>query len=388
MAARDNYSDNPAPLVVISGAGFDRRFHHLWLKKSEKNHRSLFLGGRYILFAVFTAAIWLTLSGCATHAHVPGVHPDIFWPNPPEIKRIEFVRAVSKPKDLGIHPGILKRLVNYIVGRASAPIVSPYGIATDSQGRLYVVDTFLKRVHVFDAARNQYFFFPADRTMLASPIGIAIDKRGIIYVTDSKRGVVYIFKDKGKTFLSTIGRGIFKRPTGIAVNPKTSELLVVDTLQSRIFRFDLAKRSPKGSFGTDGAMTGMFHYPTNIFVTLTGDIIVSDALNFRVQIFSPKGRFLFTFGRMGDAPGTFSRPKGVAADSDGNIYVVDALFDNIQVFDKSGRLLMAFGEHGTGYGEFWLPTGIYIDNNDLIYVSDSSNKRVQIFRYLKEDMTK
>jgi DNA-binding beta-propeller fold protein YncE len=343
---------------------------------------------RHIVPAAFTAAICLVMSGCARHADVSGVRPDIFWPNPPEVKRIEFVKAVSKPEDLNIRPGILKRWVNYIIGRAAASIVSPYGITTDSQGRLYVVDTFLKRIHVFDASRNQYFFFPADRTLLASPVGIAIDNLGIVYITDSKRDVVNIFEDYGKKFLSTIGRGIFKRPTGIAVNPKTSELLVVDTLQSRIFRFDLSNRMPKGSFGTDGATEGLFHYPTNIFVTLTGDIIVSDALNFRVQVFSPEGLFKFTFGHMGNSPGTFSRPKGVAADSDDNIYVVDALFDNIQIFDKRGRLLMAFGNHGKGYGDFWLPTGIYIDNNDLIYVSDSSNKRVQIFRYLKENMAK
>jgi DNA-binding beta-propeller fold protein YncE len=334
------------------------------------------------------AGICLVISDCARHADVSGARPDIFWPNPPEVKRIEFVKAVSKPEDLNIRPGILKRVVNYIVGSAAASIVSPYCITTDSQDRFYVVDTFLKRIHVFDAAGNQYFFFPADRTMLASPVGIAIDKGGIVYITDSKRGVVYMFKDNGNKFLSTFGHGLLERPTGIAVNPKTSELLVVDTLQSRVFRFDLQNQVQKGSFGTDGATEGRFHYPTNIFVTLNGDIIVSDALNFRVQVFSPEGRFLFTFGGMGDAPGTFSRPKGVAADSDGNLYVVDALFDNIQVFDKTGRLLMAFGKHGTGYGDFWLPTGIYIDNNDLIYVSDSSNRRVQIFRYLKEGMAK
>jgi DNA-binding beta-propeller fold protein YncE len=356
-------------------------------KISLRMHRSSYTRGRHILPAALMAAICLVISGCASQAEVSGVRPDIFWPNPPEVKRIEFIKAVSKPEDLNIRPGILKRLADYIVGRAAASIVSPYGIATDAKGRLYVVDTFLKRIHVFDAAENRYYFFPADRTMLASPIGIAMDKDGVIYVTDSKKGVVDVFKDNGKTFLATIGGGIFKRPTGIAVNPKTSELLVVDTLQSRIFRFDLSNRLPKGSFGSDGAAQGQFHYPTNIFVTSTGRIIVSDALNFRVQAFSPQGQFLFTFGRMGDAPGTFSRPKGVAADSDGNIYVVDALFDNIQVFDQTGRLLMAFGEHGTGYGDFWLPTGIYIDNNDLIYVSDSSNRRVQIFRYLKEDIT-
>jgi len=334
------------------------------------------------------ATICMVLSGCAGHENVTAVRPDIFWPEPPETRRIEFVRAVSKPEDLNIRPGIFKRLVNYMVGKGPASIVSSYGIATDAKERLYVADTGLKRIHVFDRLGSQYFFFPADRTMLASPVDIAIDKEGTIYVTDSKKAVVYIFKDSGKTFVSTMGSGIFKRPTGIAVNPKTSELLVVDTLQSRVFRFDLSERLPKGSFGTNGAAKGQFHYPTNISVTSTGDIIVSDSLNFRVQVFSPEGRFLFTFGRMGDVPGTFSRPKGVASDSDGNIYVVDGLFDNVQIFDKRGRLLMAFGEHGTGYGDFWLPTGIYIDNNDLIYVSDSSNRRVQIFKYLKEDMVK
>jgi DNA-binding beta-propeller fold protein YncE len=351
-------------------------------------YRSFYRGHRHLIAAAFTAAVCLVMSGCARHADESGVRPDIFWPNPPEVRRIEFVKAVSTPEDLNIRPGLLKRVVNYLAGRGTASIVSPYGIATDTRGRLYVVDTFQKRIHVFDATGNHYSFFPEDRTMLASPIGIAIAKGGIVYITDSQRGLVCMFKDNGNTFLATLGHGIFKRPTGIAVNPETSELLVVDTLQSRVFRFDLSSRLLKGSFGTDGPMEGMFHYPTNICVSSAGDIIVSDALNFRIQVFSAEGRFLFTIGRMGNAPGTFSRPKGVAADSDGNIYVVDALFDNIQVFDKRGRLLLAFGEHGTEYGDFWLPTGIFIDNNDRIYVSDSSNRRVQIFRYLKADRTK
>jgi DNA-binding beta-propeller fold protein YncE len=343
---------------------------------------------RWFLTAVSAAVLGLSMGGCARHVQPPAVRPEIFWPPPPEVKRIEFVRAVSMPSDVNIRPGMWKRLVRYIAGRGAASIVSPYGIATDARGRLYVVDTFLKRIHVFDAAGNRYYSFPKDGPVLTSPIGIAIDNAGRVYVTDSKKGVVCIFQEGGKEFLTAFGDGIFKRPTGIAVNPKSAELLVVDTLQSRVHRFDLSDWRLKGSFGTDGAAEGMFHYPTNICTTRTGDIIVSDALNFRVQVFSSEGRFLLAIGRMGNMPGTFSRPKGVASDSDGHIYVVDALFDNIQVFDRMGRVLMAFGDHGTGDGNFWLPTGLYIDDNDLIYVSDASNRRVQIFRYLKEDRTK
>lgn len=343
---------------------------------------------RWLLAVALEVFLGLSMGGCTGHGQVPAVRPEVFWPPPPEVKRIEFVRAVSTPADVNIRPGIWKRFVSYIAGRGAASLVSPYGIATDARGRLYVVDTYLKRIHVFDAAGNRYYSFPKDSLMLASPIGIAVDTAGYIYVTDSKKGVVCIFKDGGKKFLTAFGDGIFKRPTGIAINSKSAELLVVDTLQSRAFRFDLSDRRLKGSFGMDGVAEGMFHYPTNICTTRTGDIIVSDALNFRVQVFSSEGRFLFTIGRMGNMPGAFSRPKGVASDSDGHIYVVDALFDNIQVFDRMGRVLMAFGDHGTGFGSFWLPTGLYIDDNDLIYVSDSSNRRVQIFRYLKEDKTK
>jgi DNA-binding beta-propeller fold protein YncE len=342
----------------------------------------------HIIAAALTAAFGLSMNGCAGHADVPAARPDIFWPNPPAVKRIEFVTAVSRPADLNIHPGILKRLVRYIVGRSAASVVSPYGIATDSRGRLYVVDTFLKRIHVFDASGNRYYYFPKDNSLLTSPIGVAIDKAGRIYVTDSKKGLVFIFEDNGKKLLTTMGGGIFKRPTGIAVNSKTAELLVVDTLKARVFRFGLSNLALKESFGSNGTADGCFHYPTNICVTQTGAIIVSDALNFRIQVFSQEGRFRFTIGRMGNAPGTFSRPKGVASDSDGNIYVVDALFDNIQVFDQRGRLLMAFGDHGREFGSLWLPTGLYIDNHDRIYVSDSSNRRVQIFKYLKEGETK
>ncbi len=342
------------------------------------------------MIPIFAAAliIWAVAAGCVKHAEPLRPRADLFWPKPPETKRIEFVDTISGPEDAGIAPGVFKKLVDYIGGRPGASIVSPYGVSSDADGRLYVVDTFLKKVHVFDAKGNRYSSFSPAQSLPASPVDIAIDDGGRIYVTDSKDAVVRIFKDRGDTFVAELGRDVFKRPTGIAVNKQTSELLVVDTLLSRVFRYDLKTLSPKGSFGGSGSQNGRLHYPTHICTSPTGDIIVSDSLNARVQVFSRTGAFQTAFGRMGDAPGTFARPKGVAADSDGNLYVVDALFDNVQMFDPKGRLLMAFGNHGSGSGEFWLPTGIYIDQNDYIYVSDSSNKRIQVFKYLKEDALK
>jgi DNA-binding beta-propeller fold protein YncE len=339
----------------------------------------------HILPIILAVILFLGPAACVKDTKIAEVSlPEIVWPKPPEIPRIRFVAAVSKPQDLQIRPGVFRRFFDYLTGKTEVPMVAPYGVETDSAGRLYVVDTFLRTVHVFDVKSSAYYLFPSDKANLVSPIDIAIENAGgSIYVSDSKEGVVKIFTDAGKNFAGELGKGILGRPTGIAVNEKTSELLVVDTLNACIFRFDLAGRKLKGKFGGSGKAEGEFNFPTNICVNRDGIIIASDSLNFRIQEFTSDGQFLRTFGSIGTGPGHFSRPKGVAVDSDGNIYVVDGLFDNVQMFDRESRLLMAFGRPGNGYGEFWLPTGIFIDPNDRIYVSDSYNKRVQIFQYLK-----
>jgi DNA-binding beta-propeller fold protein YncE len=280
---------------------------------------------------------------------------------------------------------MLKRFLRFLKGSKGRSIVTPYGVEVGPDGKLFVVDTFNRYIHVFDQSKKAYYIFPREGTTFIFPIDIALDREGNIYVSDSKEAVIKVLNRDGK-YVGEIGRGLLRRPTGIAVNERTGELLVVDTLNSQIIRFDLESHKFKGLIGRNGSEAGMFHYPTNIFVSRDGLIFVSDSLNFRIQIFTPRGEFLKVFGKPGDSPGYFARPRGVAVDSDGNIYVVDALFDVIQIFDRDGRLLMDFGGPGHGYGEFWLPSGIFIDSRDRIYVSDSYNKRVQVFQYMKPDL--
>lgn len=334
--------------------------------------------------AVF--GMFALLMGCANSAQRLKPAPDhLVWPPPPEIPRIQFVAGVSTPRDMGIGRSIFRKMFDYLVGRKPAAMVSPYGIEVDPEGRVYVVDTYLKTVHVFDVPGNGYYQFPKEPGALEFPVDLSIDhETGLIYVTDSQAKVVKIFSNRGKSFVGLLGRGDLERPTGIAINKKTSELLVVDTLSANIVRYALESRTMKGFFGLPGKQPGHFHFPTNIFATSDGRFVVSDSLNFRVQVFSSRGLPERIFGRRGNRPGSFARPRGVAVDSDGNIYVVDALFDVVQMFDSAGRLLMDFGGPGSDAGKFWLPTGITIDAHDVIYVSDQFNHRVQVFKYLKQ----
>jgi hypothetical protein len=132
--------------------------------------------------------------------------------------------------------------------------------------------------------------------------------------------------------------------------------------------------------GRTGTGEGQFNFPTEL--RLNGpDLVVVDAMNFRVQVLDRSGAFRYAIGKVGDGAGWMFRPKGIGFDSESHLYVVDGQWGMVQVFDREGRLLYYFGERGTGAGQFQLPTGLQIDNQDRIYIVDSFNRRIQVFHY-------
>ena len=214
---------------------------------------------------VFILAVTIILAAGGCNREIDKTHPlrpDIVWPPAPEIPRIRFINAVSKPQDIQIKRSAFKKFFDYLSGKTVVSMIAPYSVETDSAGRLYTVDTFLRTVLVYDVIDNAYYPFSAEETNLMSPIDLAIDeKRGTIYVSDSQGGVVKIYQDRGKILVGEMGKGVLQRPTGIAVNLSTSELIVVDTKLANVFRYDLDSSQLKGTFGVRGTADGQFNYP-------------------------------------------------------------------------------------------------------------------------------
>ena len=326
------------------------------------------------------------LAGCASVSD-PGEDSisaeQLQWPPAPQAARIKYLYSISSPADVEKKRGWLGRIWEFVKGKKPDDISRPLGIHADSDGRLYVVDTQYRAVHVFDTKRSRYYRFPEKPIEnFVYPVGVTADDHGNVYVADSFSHVVHVFSDYGTKYLKAIGEEQLLRPTGVALRDDTHELLVVDTLASRVVVFDTHDYSIRRVVGSDGVHADALHYPTSIFSAADGSVYVTDTLNFRVQIMSPDFQFVSNYGEVGDGPGYFSRPKGVAVDSDSHIYVVDALFDNIQIFDPGGSLLLTIGSSGHKPGEFWLPNEIFIDDNDRIFVSDPYNSRVQVFQYM------
>lgn len=309
--------------------------------------------------------------------------PAPVWPPPPEKARIRYEGTISSSDD--VLPRLTVSLRKLAFGRGSAEIrlKLPYGVAVDSQGRIYVADYGQATVAVFDQAKKKAWRLGKPGA-LAGPVGITVGRDDTIFVTDTKLARVFKFAPDG-TLLYTLGTrpGEFDRPSAVAVDREQDVLYVVDTQLHKVLKYRASDGSPLGSLGQRGVGPGAFNFPTNAWVDQkTGHLYISDTMNFRVQAFDREGRFVRAFGEPGDTPGAMARSRGVAVDTEGHVYVIDAAFNNFQIFDQKGQLLLWVGQAGIAPGEFNSPAGLFIDDRNKIYVADRMNARVQIFQFL------
>lgn len=306
----------------------------------------------------------------------------LVWPAAPQAPRIRLVRVVARPEDLGIRPSLLGRLGELLIGRPQEQFVRPTSMAARG-GSLYVADPGAQALWILNPQAHRFRRIQtAGRRRLVSPVAVAIGRDRRIYLADSFLAEVLVYDPLGR-WLSTIASPALQRPAGLAYDEALDRLYVADSGAHQVLIFS-GDGKATGFLGRRGIGNGEFNFPTHVAVDRRGTLYVTDALGFRIQRFASDGTFAGQFGRHGDTSGDFAMPKGVAVDSQGHIYVAEALFDAVQIFDREGRFLLAFGERGTAPGQFWLPGGLFIDPRDRIYVADAYNQRVQVFEYVAD----
>lgn len=318
------------------------------------------------------------LGGCATAGSRPP--SELVWPLPPDTPRIKYVETLAGTDHFGSKQSWLDDVVLGPDAGRVRRMLKPQAVAADAKGRVYVADSGVGRVWVFDREKKQVRFV-GETAGLVAPVGVAVDGRGVLYVSDAKLARVFGYDEAGTVVVSIGTDKEFLSPTGLAVDPKTSRLFVADTRGHRIRAYDGISGKFLFEVAERGSAPGTVNFPTHLAFT-KGVLYVSDTGNFRVQAFSADGKFLRKWGELGANWGQLARPKGVGVDSEGHLYVVDAAFGNFQIFDREGDLLLFVGGNGSNRGQFQLPSGMYIDHEDRIYVVDQYNTRVQVFQYL------
>jgi DNA-binding beta-propeller fold protein YncE len=331
----------------------------------------------------------------------------IVWPNPPAVARIKFENILTgqpidwaalesnkKPKQswmdrlAGAQPDAQ---IKDVASKVGFQLIRVYGVAADSKGNIYAADQAVGAIFVFPSAKDQPLELIKNGQDAHLPMvtGLAMDDNDRLFVTDSKLHHVLVFNQK-HAVESVFGSDVLVSPAGIALDTENRFVYVVDTQQDLVLVFDADNYKLLRRIGTAGKKhtltgPGEFSLPTHVAVDKEGNVYVTDTLNNRVEIFDADGGFISEFGKGGDGPGRFARPKGIAVDSDGHIWVADEMQSRVQVFDREGQLLIYLGQQGVLPGQFQALYGLAYDKkNNRVITSEQFPGRVQVFRYVTD----
>lgn len=266
------------------------------------------------------------------------------------------------------------------------------GLATDDAGRVYVADEGAGRVEVYDNAESGNKYLRSLNVKIGQPIGVWVDNRQRVYVTDQADDSVAFFDNFVDDFdfrreFGGAGTAIDKMagPRQVTTD-RGNQIFVVERDNVRVQYF-----KPKGgetvgyaAFGTGS--DGDFMRPEGI--VREGDerfyVTNDDPNEGRVRVFDKRGKVIRELAGPGRDFGQVSNPRGIVRDQAGRILVVDAGNSRIQIFSSyaSGNVLLgAIGFPGSGRGQFNDPQGIAVAPGANLYVADTANGRVVRMKY-------
>ena len=259
---------------------------------------------------------------------------------------------------------------------ATAPLATPLGyntppgcaparIAADNTGKIYVTDANAESVRVFSNNGVQLSSIRVNK-----PLGVAVDSSGRIFVGSVSEGSVSVFSADGKLLYKLgSGTGEFVMPSDIAIS-SSGTVYVTDSMQDKVKAYTTAGE-PLSS------ITGL-NFPTGIAVDdAAGEIYVSDHSSNTVKIFGVNGVLKRYIRGSTMMKSVFIRPQGLALDST-RVYIADAYNSTIVVYGKDGVFLKYMGNYGEGAGQFRTPLDVAIDRSNKVFVTNHNNSRIEM----------
>ena len=199
-----------------------------------------------------------------------------------------------------------------------------------------VVNNTSNRLRRFNASGGGNFN-SMGRSQLQNPYGIAIDSNNRIWVVDnSSTGRIFLFNSDGSynNNWTPGGNGALSSPLGIAVARVDNKtfVYVTDTGNNRIVKFDYTGGNLDyvKAAGSRGSNSSSFNGPAGVAADSCGNLWVADRNNNRIQVLDKDLSFRtrFTAG--------FNRPTGIAFGTNTKqLFVVDSANAQVQKFSLS-----------------------------------------------------
>jgi DNA-binding beta-propeller fold protein YncE len=225
-------------------------------------------------------------------------------------------------------------------GTGDGQFICPMGITFNSKKHLIIADQQNHRVQVFDEKLQFIMSFGSEgksNGQFNEPCGIAVDANDNIIVVDSNNHRIQIFNRDG-TWKHTFGKkGIAKSefdcPWSVAVSKIYNRIFVSDSGNNRVQVFD-SDGTFLFSFGDIGPEDGHFEQPRGIALTNCHQyLLICDWAYHRIQVCnSSNGSFIKSYGSKGVKDGQFEFPEGICVSPSGQIIITEWENNRVQIF--------------------------------------------------------
>jgi len=316
-----------------------------------------------------------------------------------------------------------------------AVLNSPWGVASDSTGNVYIADRYNCIVRKVNTAGIITVFAgtpgtcssggdggPATSAFLSYPEGVAVDPSGNVYIADTNNylvrvvntsGTISIFAGNASSFTGpgpATSSGVYNVSSVAAdaagnvyiTDPQDSLILKVNGGNLTVF----AGVPDTYGFAGDGgpATSATLYEPAGVTVDNAGNVYFSDYYNNRVRKVNTAG-LISTYagngscGWEGDGglavETSICNPENVAVDPAADLIISDSANQRIRLVDGAGNIHTVAGNGTPGFSgpeenvlattaELYNPYGVGVDPSGNIYIGDYSNNLVRIVTALAE----
>lgn len=221
-----------------------------------------------------------------------------------------------------------------LVSTETTPQSSAWGVGVAPDGTVYIADTWNHRILKFKDGKQVggwgVFGTPAKASdnldQLYGPRDVAVGPDGNVYVADTGNKRIVVYDPDGKPLSAHGGGGLepgeFNEPTSLAFDPATGDIIVADLWNLRVQKFD-KNFLPLAQWDVNGWDSQDAQDKAYVAVGPAGVIVATDPANQRVWIFDKDGKTLATLDLPMDATG-LDKPIGIAVDGQGRIYVASS----------------------------------------------------------------